>query len=486
MSKQVRWGVLGNATIARICVIPAIQKSNNSTVWALASRHPDTAQAIVEQHNIPHLFSDYETILADPTIDAVYIPLPNHLHHPWTLKAIAAGKHVLCEKPLALNAQQAQEMAAAAQEAGVHLMEAFMYRFHPRSRRLQELVQTGAIGQPRHIRTAFTFHLDQQELARGDNIRLQPEMGGGALLDVGCYGVSVARWLLGSEPTHMQAQAIYHPSGVDVQFVAILHFPGNVLATIEASFISALQQTLTVVGSQATIELPHDAFIPWEKETTYTFRQQNEETGLVHSSPPADEYQLMVEHFAEAVLGNTPLRYPPHDSISNMQVLDKLAETAVIHPPLKGPSMTPETLRQQYAAGQRDFPNLNLSGADLSHIVLSGANLSGADLSDANLSQAKLDNCDLSQSNLSQAILETADLTQANLSHTNFSQAQLKGAILSRTNLTEANLRGSDLSWADLGMANLSNCDLRDANMNMAIILRTRFRNTLMPDGSTR
>ncbi len=328
MTEKIQWGILGNANIARVCVIPAIQKSSNSTVFALASRSPKDAQQVADQNNISHVYDSYDKMLQDPRIQVIYIPLPNHLHHPWALEALKAGKHVLCEKPLACNADQAREMAGTARDMGLLLMEAFMYRFHPRSRRIKQMVDNGSIGTPRLVRSAFCYAMEQKLLDSGENARLKSEMGGGALLDVGCYSVSVSRWLFGCEPTHAQGQAICHPGGVDVHFTGTLRFSNQGLATLEASFVSALQQTYTAVGSTGVIELPHDAFIPWEKDAVYRVRDKEAEEGSQHVVPGADEYQQMVEHFAEAVLGQTPLAYAPEDSVSNMAVLDALAQAA--------------------------------------------------------------------------------------------------------------------------------------------------------------
>jgi predicted dehydrogenase len=265
----------------------------------------------------------YEELLGDPRIEAVYIPLPNHLHSEWTLRAIGAGKNVLCEKPLALNANEAQVMVQAARDKSVFLMEAFMYRFHPRSRRIKALVDQGAIGAPRLIRAAFCFrHPDPTDA------RFRPEMGGGVLLDVGCYGVSLARWIFGAEPEMVQALAEYGGSGVDLTTVGLLRFSGGRLAVVEASFQSALQQTFSIVGTEGAIELPHDAFIPWEKDAIFRLRGVDEEEGKVEVIPGADEYQLMVEHFADAVLGNVSLDFPPEESVNNMRVLDALAQAA--------------------------------------------------------------------------------------------------------------------------------------------------------------
>jgi predicted dehydrogenase len=230
---------------------------------------------------------------------------------------------VLCEKPLATNAQDAQVMVQAAQGRDLLLMEAFMYRFHPRSRRVKSLIDQGAIGDPWLVRSSFCFrHPDPTD------IRFRPQMGGGALLDVGCYGVSLARWLLGTEPETAQACAEYGPSGVDTTLVGLVRFPGGRLAVVEASFASALQQTFTVVGTEGAIELPQDAFIPWEKDAWFRLRGVDEEEGRVEVVPGADEYQLMVEHFADAVLGKVELEPCPEESVENMRVLDALSRAA--------------------------------------------------------------------------------------------------------------------------------------------------------------
>jgi len=328
MSDKIKWGVLGNATIARVCVIPAIQKSINGVLYSLATRFPERAAATAKDNGIGKILDSYDALLADPAIDAVYIPLPNHLHHQWTLQALSAGKHVLCEKPLACTAREAQEMAEAAAQAHLLLMEAFMYRFHPRSQRVKQLASDGIIGTPCLVRSAFCYHMGEDLLLSGDNYRLKPDMGGGALLDVGCYGVSVARWFIASEPTQVQAQAVYHKGGADIHFVGSLRFPGNELATIEASFSSALQQSYSVVGSHGAIDLPHDAFIPFENDALFTVRDRNQEKGQEYIISGVDEYQLMVEHFAEAVMGKKALAFSPAESICNMQVLDALAKAA--------------------------------------------------------------------------------------------------------------------------------------------------------------
>ena len=327
MSVSIKWGILGNATIARKCVIPAIFSSKNSRVHALASRNLKKAEALAETYNITQLYSQYESVIEDKQVDIVYIPLPNHLHREWTIRALEAGKHVLCEKPLACNTPEAVEMAEVASKKGLHLMEALMYRFHPRSRTIHQMVSQGKIGTPRFVRVSFCFHMQEDILKKKENVRLKKK-GGGALLDVGCYGVSVARWMMGEDPESVQATAHFNSEGVDIHTVGVLRFRNHGLATVEASFISSLQQTYTIVGEDGSIELPHNAFIPWEKDATYVHRGRHEEIGRHKVIPGADEYRLMVEHFSDVIInGSSPL-VQIHDSIQNMRVLDALAESA--------------------------------------------------------------------------------------------------------------------------------------------------------------
>jgi len=322
---MVRWGVLGTANIARVCVIPAILNSSNGVLHAVASRERSKAEGLVAKHGQGIACTDYAALLQDPEIDAVYIPLPNHLHKEWTIKALQAGKHVLVEKPFALNAREAEAMLEAAQRHGRLLMEAFMYRFHPRSRRIKQWVDEGVLGEIALVRSAFTFPVKRD----GSNERLfLPEMGGGSLWDVGCYGVSVARWLLGAEPVSVSAQAIYSQSGVDINFVGALRFASRALAVVESSFTAALQQTYSVLGDRGAIELPHDAFVPWEKDTTFTLRRASQEQGQVVTIAGTDEYQLMVEHFSDALQGKMELDISPLDSLNQMRVLDALARAA--------------------------------------------------------------------------------------------------------------------------------------------------------------
>ncbi len=280
-------------------MIPAIAASRNGRLVSIASRDPNRAQEVASQHSFARVGASYDAVLDDREVDAVYIPLVNSLHRRWTLRALDAGKHVLCEKPLAMNAAEAEEMADAAQRARLHLMEAFMYRFHPRAREFVESVHD----HPLHANAWFGFTLSDPS-----NYRARSSLGGGAVLDVGCYTVSVVRWILG-EPDEVFARirrAGSREDAVDMSVAALLHFPAGATASLWVSFESPEVQGLEVVerGSVKRLEQP------------FTWRDA------------VDPYQLMVESFAGSVIENRPLAIPASDSIANMKVLDRIRDAA--------------------------------------------------------------------------------------------------------------------------------------------------------------
>lgn len=338
-TRVVRWGILGTAHIAQVALIPAIQQSRNGVVAAIASRDPIQAEVVAQVYGIPRTYGSYAELLDDPDLDAIYIPLPNHLHAEWTIRALQAGKHVLCEKPLALNAAQAQHMVATARVHERLLMEAFMYRFHPRSQEIHALVQQGALGHVLLARASFSFRH-----TRPHDYRLDPAMGGGALLDVGCYGVNVLRWMLNAEPEVVHAYTVYGETGIDVTTVGMLRFPDGRIATVEASFATAVQQSLALIGTSATIEVPQAAFAPGTAPASYLWRGADARASSNVTLDGVDEYQLMVEHFGDAVLGDAELAYPPEDSICTMRVLDALAESALAEAPIAVPMQPCDTL----------------------------------------------------------------------------------------------------------------------------------------------
>ena len=329
MADKLRWGILGNALIARKCVMPAIGASKNGAVYGLGTSRPDEAKPQVEALEIAQLTEDYDDLLGNPVIDAVYIPLPNHLHQHWVIRALEAGKHVLCEKPLACSAAEAVIMADAASHHGRLLMEAQMYRFHPRTQRIAQMVGNGAIGIPRLVRAAFCFSMSDELLASGANYRLNSIRGGGALFDVGCYGVGVARLFLQQRVSKVQALTLKrNGSGIDLHLVGNLQFDGSALASIEASFCSGLQQTYAVIGSGGAIEVPHDGFIPWDHDALIFHRVGDSDTAEPIVIPGIDQYRLMIEHFSDRVAdGGVPM-VSLEDSIRTLAVLDALAESA--------------------------------------------------------------------------------------------------------------------------------------------------------------
>lgn len=317
----LRWGVISTAKIGRAAVNPAIQASRNGELIAVASRDAERARAFAEQHGIPRSYGSYEALLADPEIDAVYVPLPNNLHLEWTRRAAESGKNVLCEKPLALDEAQCREMIAVAERHGVRLMEAFMYRFHPRTSRVLERVRAGDLGDLRIIRSSFTFRLTKE-----DNIRWDPELGGGALMDVGCYCVNVSRTLAGTEPVEVQASANWTDRGVDQELVGLMRFPDGLLAHFDCALRIERNEVCEAAGTEGQIVVP-SAFLPGEDDVPIrTTRGRQGETAEI--VPGADEYQEMVEHFSDCVLNDLPLRYPAEEAALNMRTIEALYRSA--------------------------------------------------------------------------------------------------------------------------------------------------------------
>ena len=257
---MVRWGILGTARITRR-LVPAFRASRRGELRAVASRAQARADAHAREHNIPRAFQGYQTLVDDPAIDAVYIPLPNTEHVAWTLAAIAAGKHVLCEKPLALDPHDVDRIAAAAAAAGVSVEEGFMYRHEPLTREVIRLLNGGAIGGVRAIVSGFTFALD------GDgNIRLDPSLGGGSLWDIGSYPVTYAQLIAGHEPKMVFGSAHWHASGVDEEFMGMLRFDEGMSANIYAGFRTPYRTWLEVLGTDGALTVPNP-FRPGPLET---------------------------------------------------------------------------------------------------------------------------------------------------------------------------------------------------------------------------
>jgi len=316
MTKKLRWGILGCARIAEKALVPAIRESSNGALFGIASRDPRRAEDWAKRHGFERSYRDYQELVDDPAVEAVYNPLPNDLHAPWSIRAARAGKHVLCEKPLALTTAEARRMFAAARRARVLLMEAFMYRFHPQVEIVQALVASGEVGEARVVRASFTFPYDGPR----DDYRWSPAHGGGALYDVGCYTINAARTLFGAEPVRLFAVGRFHPKRrIDMTVGLVLEFSRGRLALLDCSYEAQFQSELLVVGREGRIALER-AFSAKRFDVEIRIKRGDEERAVfVHR---ADQYRLMVEHFGRAVLEGFPLRLTPRDALGNTAVLD--------------------------------------------------------------------------------------------------------------------------------------------------------------------
>ncbi len=323
----LRWGIMSTANIATEKVIPGMQKADRCTVAAIASRDPAQARRVADRLGIERAHGSYEALLADPDVDAVYIPLPNHLHPEWTIAAARAGKHVLCEKPLAMTAAAAERMIEVCEAEGVRLMEAFMYRLHPSWVAVRELVAAGRIGRLSAVDSWFSYFNDD-----ATNIRNIRAVGGGALYDIGCYSVNLSRMLFAGEPTRVQASITRDPaSGVDVLTSAILEFAAGV-ATFTCSTRMEDDQRVDIYGSEGRISIGIPFNIPPDRPTHVSI--------VAGGDPPvaprietltfetADPYTVEAEKFAAAVLDGTPTPVPPEDAVANLRVIERIFAAA--------------------------------------------------------------------------------------------------------------------------------------------------------------
>ncbi len=327
MTEKLRWGVLSTARIGVHKVIPGFRRSLRNEVVAIASRDTATARATADTLGIPRAHGSYEALLADPDVDAIYIPLPNHLHVEWSSAALRAGMHVLCEKPMALTVADAERLAADAEASGRLLVEAFMYRHHPAWLRARELVATGRIGRLVAVDSWFSYYLPDPS-----DIRNVLEWGGGGLWDIGCYSVNLSRMLFGEEPTAVTAALVRDPvSGVDVVATGTLAFPSGV-----ASFTAATQaepdQRVHIYGTEGRIAIEIPFNIPPELPTRVlltTGRGAPEayQTEVIEV-PAADPYACQADAFAAAVLDGAPSPLPLSDAIGNVRVLTDLLAAA--------------------------------------------------------------------------------------------------------------------------------------------------------------
>jgi D-xylose 1-dehydrogenase (NADP+, D-xylono-1,5-lactone-forming) len=327
----VRIGVLGAANIARKVVIPSILEAKGVELAAIASESTKASDFLAQTDlrtagGVP--LGDvvractYEELLADETVDAVYIPLPNHLHAPWSKRAADAGKHVLCEKPAARTRAEAEDAIEHCVAAGVVWMEAFMYRFHPQWQLVFERLREGAIGDLRLVRSVFTFTITSPE-----NVRRQPELGGGSLYDVGYYCVNASRWTMGAEPVTVSASMSLGPEGIDEEFAGVLDFGGGRLALFASSFTQPYRHEVELLGTAGRIRVP-DAFVNGSEPVTIEIQDASGAWERI-DVPGDDEYRLEVEDFAECVrAGRQPQVVSHEDTLANMGAIDALYEAA--------------------------------------------------------------------------------------------------------------------------------------------------------------
>lgn len=325
-TRRVRWGVLGYARIARLSVIPAIRQASNAELHALASRDAANLAAARADGPVPKTFGSYEELVRDPDIDAIYIPLPNSMHREWTIKAAAHGKHVLCEKPMGLTAAECREMIVAAETHRVLLMEAFMYRYTARTRKVVEILRSGVLGAIKQVNATFRFRLDRP------SIKLHPELGGGSLYDVGCYPINfvglVVDTLAGGEPAsggmpdRVAVDGVYQ-SGVDVGFSALLQYGSGLMATLHSGFDSHRRVQAEIIGTEGTLEVP-DAFFGNAGELGLVLGEERRAVPV----PESDRYRLEIEDFSDAVLQARPPQFSLRETVRNAELLDRLLTAA--------------------------------------------------------------------------------------------------------------------------------------------------------------
>lgn len=317
-SNRLHWGLLSTARINR-ALIPALRQSQRSECTAVASRSAQSARAYAQEWGIPRSFNSYEAMLADPDIDVIYNSLPNSLHAEWTIRAVQAGKHVLCEKPLATSVEQVDAIIQAAAQTGRIVTEAFMYLHHPQTLRVKEIVQSGVLGELRLVRGAFTYTIE-----RANNPRLDLALGGGSIWDVGCYPISYARFVIGAEPEQVFGWQMSSPSGIDETFVGQMRFPGDIVAQFDSSFRLPYRTQMEFIGTQASLRV-RVPFKPGKREKLDLLRGDQRETILIRG---ASLYLGEVEDMENAILHGQPTRVSLAGSRANVAIIQALLLSA--------------------------------------------------------------------------------------------------------------------------------------------------------------
>lgn len=324
---MANWGIIGTGHIARKFA-GALRASAREQTVAVASRGSERAAAFAAEQAIPRSYGSYADLLADPAVELVYVALPNALHAEWSMAAARAGKHVLCEKPLGRNASEAEAMFAVARETNTWLMEAFMYRFHPQTLKVQELLRAGAIGPVKQIRASFSFYVND-----ANNVRLSAELAGGALMDVGCYCVNIARMAAGVRPTQVSAFATWADSGVDEQLAGQIAYPNGVTAQIFCGLTASRHHHVQIVGGEGIIELDEAFTVPAEKPSFIKVVRGRRMDSIERIEvPPADHFVLEAEGFANLVAAghgahNLP-EMPLAETLDNAATIDALLTSA--------------------------------------------------------------------------------------------------------------------------------------------------------------
>lgn len=318
MARVLNWGLLSTARINR-ALIPPLQVSKRNHLLAVGSRTQESADRYAREWKIPRAHGTYEALLTDPEIDVIYNSLPNHLHAEWTIRAIEAGKHVLCEKPLALSPQEVDAIEAAASKHGRVAAEAFMYRHHPQTLKVLEILGDGKLGSLRLIRGSFSYLL-----TRTGDVRLDPAMGGGSIWDVGCYPISYARMVAGAEPEEVFGWQVTGSTGIDETFVGQMRFSGGLHAQFDCSFAIPFHPFMEIVGSDAALNIPNP-FKPGVDEKMFLTRDGKTETLRTKGQ---ELYIGEVEDMADAILNGQPPRIPLRDSRGNVAVIAALLESA--------------------------------------------------------------------------------------------------------------------------------------------------------------
>jgi predicted dehydrogenase len=325
LDQPVQWGVLGSARIARQEVIPALIEANGAELIAIASRDRARADRCAQDFEIAKAYGDYAALLSDPDIEAVYIPLPNHLHARYSMAAAAVGKHVLCEKPIAGSLVDGTRMFDASEQHGVLLMEAFMYRFHPQTQRVLELVRSGAIGGPRLIRSSHSFPLQLKN--REDDCRWNRETAGGCLNDVGIYCLDVAQLIFDAQPISAIARAEFRePHSAEVSLQGIVEFSSNQSLVFDCSFVDALQREYSILGEHGRIRASM-AFHPGKNQDVEITIETDGET-RVETIAAVNEYRLEVEHFSRCIRFGIDPAITRDSSLQNLRVAEALLQSA--------------------------------------------------------------------------------------------------------------------------------------------------------------